>query len=60
MRQIHMDKVGVAIDLLESVGGLIGISVGEFLAGFGGHGVDELGVEEALLARFMATARCSS
>src|ERR1035437_1237942 len=48
--EIEVDQVGVAIDLLEGGGGLFGFAVGDLLAGFYGHPVDEFGVEVALLA----------
>jgi hypothetical protein len=42
--------LGVAVDLLEGGIGLVYITVEHLLAGDLGHGVDEFGVEEALVS----------
>jgi hypothetical protein len=47
--EIDMDELGVVIDLFEGGVGLVGVTVEHLLAGDLGHGVDELGVEEALV-----------
>ena len=49
--EIHVDELGVVLDLLEGGAGLVDVAVEHLLAGDLGHGVDELGVEEALVAR---------
>ncbi len=47
----HVDELRVVVDLLERGAGLVDVAVEHLLAGDFGHGVDELGVEEALFAR---------
>ena len=48
--EIHVDQLRVVVDLLKSVTGLVDVAVEHLLAGNLGHGVDELGVEKALVA----------
>jgi hypothetical protein len=48
---VHVDELGVVIDLLQGLTGLVDVAVEHLLAGDLGHGVDELGIEEALIAR---------
>ena len=48
--EVDVDEVGVTVDLGEGVGGLFCVTVGDLSASLPGHGVDELGIEEALLA----------
>ena len=49
--QIDLDEMGVVIDLLERCAGLVVVAVDDLLDGHLGHGVDELGVKVALIAR---------
>jgi len=46
-----VDELRVVVDLLERGGGLVEVAIHHLFAGDLGHGVDELGVEEALVAR---------
>jgi hypothetical protein len=48
--EVDVDEVSVEVDLFESGRGLLGVAGGNLLASLLGHGVDELSVEEALLA----------
>jgi hypothetical protein len=48
--EVDVDEVGEVVDLFERGGGLFVVAVGDLLAGLLGHGVNELGVEVALLA----------
>jgi hypothetical protein len=48
--EIHVDQLRVVVDLLKSVTGLVNVAVQHLLSSNLGHGVDELGVEEALVA----------
>ena len=50
--EVDVDEVGVLIDRLRVAAALFGVAGGDLLAGLLGHGVDELGVEEALFAGF--------
>jgi hypothetical protein len=47
--EIDVNELGVVVDLLEGGVGLVDVSVEHLLAGDLGHGVDEFGVEEALV-----------
>ena len=49
--EIHVDELRVVVDLLERGAGLVDVAVEHLPACDLGHGVDELGVEEALVAR---------
>jgi hypothetical protein len=49
--EIHVDELRVVVDLLEGGAGLVDVTIKHLLAGDLGHGVDELCVEEALVAR---------
>lgn len=49
--EAEVDELGVVLYLLEGIAGLIGFTGEHLVAGEFGHGVDEFGVEEALLAR---------
>jgi len=48
---IHVNQLGVVIDLLEGGTGLVDVAVEHLAAGDLGHGIDELCIEEALVAR---------
>ena len=48
--EAEMDELRVVLDLFEGGAGLVDVAVEELFAGDLGHGVDELGVEEALVA----------
>ncbi len=48
--EIHVDQLRVVVDFLKGVTGLVDVAVEHLAAGNFGHGVDELGVEEALVA----------
>jgi hypothetical protein len=48
---IHVDELRVLVDLPEGCAGLVDVAVEHLPAGHLGHGVDELCVEEALVAR---------
>jgi hypothetical protein len=49
--EADVDELGVLADLLEGGAGLVDIAVEHLSAGDLGHGVDQLRVEEALIAR---------
>ncbi len=48
--EIHVDQLRVVVDFLKGVTGLVDVAVEHLSSGNFGHGVDELGVEEALVA----------
>jgi hypothetical protein len=48
--EIHVDQLRVVVDFLKGVTGLVDFAVEHLSSGNLGHGVDELGVEEALVA----------
>jgi hypothetical protein len=48
--EAEMDELRVVLDLFEGGAGLVDVAVEQLFAGDLGHGVDELGVEEALVA----------
>ena len=48
--EIHVDQLRVVVDFLKGVTGLVNVALKHLLAGNLGHGMDELGVEEALVA----------
>ena len=60
VRKIHVDELGVVVDLFERRGGLLDVAIAELFAGELGHAVDELRVEEALLFGGLALAARSS
>jgi len=47
--EVHVDELGVGVDLLEGGAGLVDVTVQHLLACHFGHDVDELSVEEALV-----------
>jgi hypothetical protein len=48
--ETHMDELGVVVHLFEGGTGLVDVAVDHLFACDLGHGVDEFGVEEALVA----------
>ena len=49
--EVHVDELRVVVDLLQGGAGLVDVAVEHLFASELGHGVDEFGVEEALVAR---------
>jgi hypothetical protein len=49
--KIEVDQLRIVLDLLQGCAGLVDVAIEHLLAGYLGHGVDQLRVKEALVAR---------